>query len=173
MVKCVIDRSKLKDDIGKPLTQALFIEYGYDPTLAIYSWGNEDKEYKGIIYPSLKKLYLAEEDLSEYRFAKTHLLGWFQWQKMNSNKVLKEHIDTWREELYLIMRSEGIESLIDQASNGNFQAAKWLAEGLWEKKGAGRPTKESIQKEAARLDKLRDEYEGDISRLAHFAVVKK
>ena len=163
--KITIDKTKMKDSMGRPLTQSLFLEIGYSD-FAIYSLDDEDKVYKGKVYPSLKRLYLEAEDPSEYSFAKEHLLNWNHWERLNANKQLRAHFDAWRAELSIAIRSDSIRAIMDAALDGtNFQAAKWLAEGGWDKRGAGRPSKEDIQKEAAVASRLHAEFAEDIERL--------
>lgn len=161
-----IDKEKLKDSGGRPLTQSLFLEFGYNTDFAVYTWTDEDKEYKGKIYPSLKKLFLEEEDPTEYRFAKKHLLGWKHWQRLNDNKALRIHFDEWREELEVYIRSQGLRSVIDQ-SEGNFQAAKYLAEKGWEKNRVGRPSKQDAERERRINDGMQD-FLGDVARLSDY-----
>lgn len=58
-----------------PLTQGLFLEIGYTK-YSVYTLKDEDYEYKGQMFPSLKRIYLEMADAGEYEFATTHLLGW-------------------------------------------------------------------------------------------------
>jgi hypothetical protein len=92
------DKSLMKDTMGRPLTQGLFLEFAYDTKFAIFTFNDEDKEYEGKIYTSLKKQFLSCEDPTEYEFATKYLLGWRHWLRMNENKQLKEEFDVWREE---------------------------------------------------------------------------
>lgn len=162
-----IDKSKLKDSRGHPLTQSLFLEMGYNTEFAVYSLKEEDYEYNGKVYPSLKRLYLECEDPTEYDFARKYLLNWSHWKRLKSNKVLKEHFDDWEEELEYRLRSQAVRDIISMSANetGGFQAAKWLADRGWDKRAAGRPSKK--EKEAQdNIDKrLDDEFKADIARL--------
>lgn len=152
-----MDKSLLKSTNGIPLTQSLFLEIGYTD-YAVYTLKDDDYEYKGKVYPSLKKLYLQMEDVGEYLFACEHLLGWEHWQRLCSNKQVAEHIEKWRYELELKLRSQAImeikaKSKIEKGIN----ASKWLAERGWDKRQAGRPTKAEVEREtkvAADLNKL-------------------
>ena len=165
--KFKVEKEKLLDSMGRPLTQSLFLEINYNTEFAIYTLGDEDKVYEGKTYPSLKKLYLEMEDVVEYDFAKTYLLGWSHWQRLNSNKVLAVHFQEWREELALAIRSNAVKAMLDQALEGNnFQATKWLAEGAWDKRRAGRPSKEEVAKETAIARKLHEEFAEDFNRLS-------
>lgn len=69
------DKTKMKDTQGRPLTQSLFLEPNYNVDYAYYTMDDDDKNFKGKVYPSLKRLYLEMEDPTEYEFATTYLLG--------------------------------------------------------------------------------------------------
>lgn len=164
-----IDKSKFKDSGGRYLTQSLFLEFQYDPTFAVFTFEDEDKEYNGKKYISLKKLYLEEEDPTEYSFAKKYLCGLQHWQRMNQNKALREHFDVWREELEVLIRSDAIRAIRDMTAEGNnFQAMKWLAERSWEKRGAGRPSKSERDRDTRINDRINSELEADIIRMGDF-----
>ena len=166
MSKFKVDKSKLKDSMGRPLTQSLFLEIGYKTEFAVYTLDEEDKEYKGKIYPSLKRLYLEEEDAIEYEFAKKYLLGWSHWERLNENKLLSEHFEKWRTELELSIRSTALKGIIEQATkDSGFQANKWLSDRGWIKRAAGRPSKEDINKELAIRQRMTDEFQRDLDRL--------
>jgi len=81
------DKSKLIDTRGRPLTQSLFLEIGYNVEFAVYTLKEFDYEYDGRLYPSLKRLYLQHEDPVEYSFVDTYLYNWDQWQRLCANKV--------------------------------------------------------------------------------------
>lgn len=143
-----LDKSLFRDSGGRYLTQSLFLEFQYDPTFAVFTFNGEDKEYNGKTYYSLKKLYLAEEDPVEYKFATKYLADWDHWKRLNENKALREHFDRWREELEILIRSDAVRTIRDMTGEGaNFQAAKWLADRGWDKRGAGRPSKQEIDRE--------------------------
>ena len=65
----MIDKSRLVDGQGKPLTQSLFLEIGYTD-FSVYTLKDQDYEYNDKVYPSLKRLYLEMEDPTEYEFAR-------------------------------------------------------------------------------------------------------
>jgi hypothetical protein len=167
------DKSLMKDTMGRPLTQGLFLEFAYDTKFAIFTFNDEDKEYEGKIYTSLKKQFLSCEDPTEYEFATKYLLGWRHWLRMNENKQLKEEFDVWREEFEIKLRSEAIRSIVDMTAEGsNFQAAKWLADRGWDKRGAGRPSKAEIER-GKRIDsRIGDELMADINRMDNIVEFK-
>lgn len=160
----MIEKSKLLDNMGKPLTQSLFLEVGYTD-YAVYTWKDRDYEYKGRLYPSLRRLYIEMEDPTEYEFANTHLLNWKQWQRLCENKLIRKEIDEWREELELRLRSKGIKHIISNAKQGGYQSAKWLADKGWDLRSAGRPSKEEIEREKKFQSRVSEEFSADIIRL--------
>lgn len=165
----VIDKAKLIDTMGRPLTQSLFIECGYNLQYAVFTFNDEDKVYQGKVYPSLKKLYLACEDPTEYQFAKKHLLGWNHWKRLNENKMLRTEFDEWREELEIAMRSDAVQAIRDMTADGtNFQAAKWLADRGWDKRGAGRPSKAEKERESRIQDAISGEMDADVIRMEKY-----
>jgi len=166
----VVDKSKLIDVNGNPLTQSLFLEIGYNTEYAIYTLKDNDHTYKGVVYPSLKKLYLAEEDPTEYFFADKYLLGWQHWKRICKNVVLSKYIEDWREELELKLRAQAVRALRDMTAseNGNFQAAKFLADRGWDKRGAGRPSKAELERRAAIGERVDEEFAADIKRLEDY-----
>jgi hypothetical protein len=160
----VIDKSKMYDSGGKPLTQSLFLEIGYTEQ-AVYTLKEQDHYHNGNHYPSLKRLYLLCEDPTEYTFATTYLLGWRHWQRLCENKVLRKHIDEWRDELEVKLRSQGVREMLKSATAGNYQAAKFLADRGWINRGAGRPSKEDIEHEKKVQASISDEFSADVIRL--------
>lgn len=162
-----VDKKDLVDKMGRPLTQSLFLEIGYKTDMAVYSLKDTDHHYRGEVYPSLKRLYLQHEDPTEYDFASTYLLGWNHWKRLTTNKMIRKHIDEWREELELKIKSQAVKDIIDQCAmeGGSFQAAKWLADQGWNKRGAGRPSKEQIEKDKRISERIEDEFRDDVVRL--------
>lgn len=161
-----IDKSKFKDEKGRYIVQGLFLEDRYNVDLAVYTLDGVDKEYKGQLFPSLKKLYLEEGDPEEYLFANKYLFDWKHWQRLCKNAIVGKHIEEWREELRLSLRSEGIATMINLAVNENsYQAAKWLSDEGFIKKQRGRPSKEEVEGEKRRRAQVEKEFEDDFELL--------
>lgn len=154
------------DSMGRPITQSLFLEVSYDPEVAVYTLKEYDHEYEGKLFPSIKRLYIQMEDVIEYDFANKYFLGWQHWLRISNNKLFKKHVEEWRAELELKIRSQAVQDIIDMsAEERSFQAAKWLADKGWAEKRAGRPTKEQIEREREVQDTLNDKYGADVVRL--------
>lgn len=146
MKELIPDKKKMKDKMGRYMTQSLFLESEYDPDVAIFTFDGEDKLYQGKTFISLKRLYLEESDTVEYAFATKYLYDWPHWQKMCKNAVLLTHINAWREELQLKLASEGLATLIHLAINEeSYQAAKYLADKGFVKNSRGRPSNAEIE----------------------------
>lgn len=165
----MIEKDKLQDTMGRPLTQSLFLELQYSD-YAVYTLKEDDYEYKGKIYPSLKKLYLKEEDPTEYAFATKYLLGWQHWKRLCENKAIAKHIDEWREELELKLRCQAIRDMqnLCASESGNYSAAKFLADRGWEKRGAGRPSKADKERHLRVEERLDQEFGADVARMEDY-----
>lgn len=158
-------KEQMTDDMGRPITQSLFLEINYTE-LSVYTLKDDDHELNGKQYPSLKRLYLECEDPTEYEFATTYLLGWKHWLRLCENKAIRKHIDEWRDELEVKLRSQGVKEVIRAANRpGGLQAAKWLADRGWATRGAGRPSKADVDREKAIQANITDEFTADIVRL--------
>lgn len=165
----MIEKDKLQDTMGRPLTQSLFLELQYSE-YAVYTLKEDDYEYKGKTYPSLKKLYLKEEDPTEYAFATKYLLGWQHWKRLCENKAIAKHIEEWREELELKLRCQAIRDMqnLCASENGNYSAAKFLADRGWEKRGAGRPSKADKERHLRIEERLDQEFGADVARMEDY-----
>lgn len=140
---------------GWPLpTQSMFYEMTYDKErdidLCLFTLSENDKEIKGRVYHSLKKLYLDMEDLSEYEFA-TVIFGSYRiWENLCSVKWFQKHLEVWRRELRIKIRGkalkEMIRSLDGTKSPPSFNTMKYLAE-LDKTQGNTKLTKDKIRKE--------------------------
>lgn len=163
-----LNTNVFKDPIkGTWIAQGLFLEPTYDTAFAIYTLAEYDKEYNGKLYLSLKKLYLEEEDITEYIFANKYLGGWSHWQRLQNNQQLAKEIDSWRTELELKLRAKALVRIKEQANKGSYNAAKYIANKEWENTGSGkgRPSKADIKREREKQAKIFEQYEEDAHRL--------
>jgi hypothetical protein len=155
---------------GTFYTQGLFYELTHNQDRALYTLKEHDYTLpNGRVLPSIKQLYLDERDLTEYRFANKYFFSWPHWQRCLGNAMIRKEVEGWREELELLMMSEGLQGVIDEATSGkSYQAAKWLAEKGWLDKSKGRPSNEDknkVLKQAARAKAMHDD---DLSRIRDF-----
>jgi predicted transcriptional regulator len=54
------------------------------------------------------------------------------------------------------------------SADDNFQANKWLSDRGWEKRGAGRPSKQEKLKEERMQQRIEDEFSADIKRMQDY-----
>lgn len=167
----LFDRSQLRDEMNKMRTSSLFVEFpvrgksnGPLMTLRDVPYTMQD----GTVLPSLREIYMQFSDPTEYSVA-MHVLGdWNHWQRLTRNKNIMEYIQLWRDELEVKLRSEAIRGVVEVA-NGTSQsklgAAKYIAEGGWKEKKAGRPTKGQINKQAKIEARIKNEVDEDLERL--------
>ena len=150
-----------KDTIGRFLTHAMFFETriknsGYEPT---FTFKEQDHEYEGVIYTSMRRLYLEIADPTEYLFATATLGSWDHWKKLCNSAIIREQIDKWREELEVKLRAESIQAIAHVATTAGPKgttAAKWIAAAGW-RSGKGRPSKEDKEMERRVTSKLDSE----------------
>lgn len=159
--------SKFKDEKGRLRTQSLFIDYQYDPEIAIYTLKDEDFEYKGKVFPSLKRLYLEIADPTEWEFAQRCFANWDQWQRIANTYATKNNVAKWREELEIKLKSEAIKEMRNKAQDPKgTSAARWLAEKGWEEKRTpGAPSKEEKERQINIDKRVKDELDEDIERM--------
>lgn len=160
-------KKEFKDKMQRWITLGLFLERGYKPT-AMYTTRDEDREYKGEIYPSIKRLFIEcyKEDPTEMLFATSYLGGWQHWKKIKANQELFSMYEEWKEEAEIAVRALGVKSAMEMAVGGkSFAAAKWLAEAGYDKRGAGRPSKADVARETRIASRVKDELDEDYLRL--------
>jgi hypothetical protein len=157
------DKKRMKDSNGRYIVQGLFIQDKYNTHTAQYSWTEEDVVKDGVTYPSLMRLFLDYKDVKEYAFAKEYLYSWTHWKRLKANKLVGDRIAGWIEELELSLEAEGVMTMVDLAEREepSYQAAKYLADRGWDKKGRGRPSKDEVQSHLEAAADVAKEYEED------------
>ncbi len=148
------------------LTQSLFYELTYDFDRAIYTLKDDDYVLRGKRFVSIKKLYLETGDPTEYEFANKYFYNWDHWVRCRSNGAVAQHVDLWKDELEVKLRSAAIREMLS-LGKGNFNAAEWAADGNWEIK-RGRPSKEDIKRDKKIKERITEEVKGDSSRVLSF-----
>lgn len=173
-------RSKYVNSRGVYYIKSLFIDLcsGVDKDACLYTLKSYDDQ-RG--YPSLGRLYVEMGDLTEYEFANKYFANWEHWQIVSKSPSIQEHVERWRKELELKIRSRALRELIDIAdpttgSRNHYEANKFLVSGGWltgeEKKEAakrGRPSKASIKEKAiSEFMEVTEQVENDLERLHKF-----
>ena len=132
-----------KDSKNQWLTRGLFYELSdYTVTdFTQFTIGEKDITKKGKKLLSLKKRFLEVGDPTEYEFAIQHLGGWSHWKAILNSPPILKHVEEWREELEIKIRSKAIYRMVDHAKEGSYQADKFLADRGWDTRKAGAPSK--------------------------------
>jgi hypothetical protein len=162
---------KFKNSAGHYITKALFYENELsDKIYSVYSLKDKDHVVGEKVYPSLKRLFVEEEDLTEYSFATKYLDGWMHWKKICEQDWFKDHLLEWREELEVRVKSKTLARVMTKAKSSgkdSLTADRILLDFNKDKKksSVGRPTKEKIRQEADLLFAARAEHDEDFERI--------
>ena len=160
-----IDKKRLKGKNGGYITQGLFLELSYDDTkYALFTLSGEDRMYNGTNMISLKALYLEMEDIIGYDFDKTYLYDWQHWERMKKNKRIGAEIARWEGELDIKLRSNAVRAINEKSDEGHMEAAKYMAEGKWKQRGAGRPTNLEKQNHLKIVDAVEGDFNNDVAQ---------
>ena len=142
-----------KDPVGRWVTRGLFADKATDFKNCII-WQTMDEA---------RKDFIACGDPTGIVFADKHLGGYDHWLALKSAKALETEITKWEEELEARIRSQSLLQ-IKEMSMDSFQASKFLMDRGWDKRAAGRPTKEMVEKETRIQSKMKESYDNDILR---------
>lgn len=166
------DRSKFKNASGTHLLKPIFYELDdAGRPNAQYSLKTYDASFEGVLYPSLRRLYVELEDPTEYLFAETYLDGWDHWKKLSSASFFQDYLKEWREELEIRLKAKALLRIKLKAEGNSkdaLSADKILLSGGWkpsEGNSVGRPTKEKIKAEADKLFQEKTVFDEDHERL--------
>lgn len=167
-------KDKFSNASGRLLTKALFYETTLEDKYGVlFTLKDDDHVVNGIIYQSLYRLYMEENDPTEYNFATKHLGGWGHWMMLCECNWFKEHLDRWRWEIELKVKAAALKRIEEEAKGegkAKFAANRFLVDGGWipkerAKANVGRPTQERIKKEAERLNQIDRDINEDFARL--------
>jgi hypothetical protein len=143
-----------KDSINRWVTTGLFKETA-----------GQNKEFVCMTLQEARDKFMECGDILGIDFADQHLGGFQHWKNINASPVLQPIIADWVEELEVRIRSKQIKRIDTLAAEGQFQAAKFLADRGWEKRAAGKPSKEEVQRETKVQAKMKDSFSADIARI--------
>jgi hypothetical protein len=171
-----IMRKEFYNSNNQLLTRSLFWETTFQEDTAIYTLKRWDITTPGgKPLKSLYKLYMDMNDITEYDFANKYFDGWEHWQTVSKSWYLKDEVAKWREELEIRVVADALKLIQAEALSDSkyaYAANRYLADRGWKgaeakksTKGAGRPSKASIQEEAARIAAEAHDIEADLKRL--------
>jgi hypothetical protein len=112
-----------------------------------------------------RKTFVEMEDLTEYAPAVALAGSWEEWQRFKKEwPAFNEILQEWKDELEVRLKSKSIMVIVQNAKD-NVEAAKWVAEGKYKPKVAGRPTKAEIEHQKKVDAKVTTAVEDEIERV--------
>jgi hypothetical protein len=131
-------------------TKKLFKEFNPQAELSIDEW---------------RKVFVETEDPTEYTGAMLLVGSWKEWQRFKKEwPGFRDILEEWKSEIEIRIRAKAILSIASKAKD-NVEAAKWIAEGKFNKRAAGKPSKAETERAAKVEAKLTDAVEDEIARV--------
>tara|TARA_R110000782_G_scaffold265611_1_gene359467 strand:- start:71 stop:430 length:360 start_codon:yes stop_codon:yes gene_type:complete len=99
---------------------------------------------------------LVPNDPTEYEFAMQVFSSWDCWTAICKSPPLKPHIDKWRKEAEVKVKSQAIQSIAEEMKSGgrsSFSAAKLLLEKGWLDKDNASKAKAKLQAKEEEINK--------------------
>lgn len=154
-----------KNSNGRYRTSDLFEEFNISEYPAYWTLKGVDTKL-----PSLKKIFLSYEDITEYDFAVDHFEDFAHWEEISRSPRIKEHVEQWRKELLLKIKARALKGIIHDAVKDNkFECNKFLLTNGWVDKTEGpkrgRPSKEEIKQELHRQAETEKDLMDDLNRI--------
>lgn len=159
--------SEFKNSNGVWLLRELFFETATNKDNVLYTLKSEDL---GDI-PSLYRLYMESDDVTEYDFAIEHLGGWAHWKLLAAASFFQPYITEWRDELEIRARSRALAKVIATAAGDSkdaFAAQKFVANKEWDKNkppARGRPSNAQVKAAANDMAAEQKRLSDDLARL--------
>jgi len=119
--------------------------------------------------PSVRDHYMRACDPTGYTTATALFEGWQHWERIFAAKQFACHLDVWKDELEVLMRSETIQSLyISATTEGSkgIAAAKYIVERGWEKSKPVSDRQQALMdRRAAKMANARQTVANDAARM--------
>ena len=114
------NKARMCDSTGRKLTVGLFEELTDNPATAVFKLS------------AWRDVYVRVADPTDYRAAMELLGNWDHWLALCASRPFMAHLEQWRKEVEVKLRSEAIKELVGQSKGAKgTMAAKWLAENGW------------------------------------------
>ena len=145
----IINLKSVDQVSGRLITKGLFKQFNPEATECLEDW---------------RRKFVDSMDLTEYAGAIACIGSWENWKafKRNWPRFQREHLNNWLEEIEVRMKSQALKTLI---MSGDTASAKFIAEGKYKEKRAGRPTNEEKQRQLGIEVQVEKEIEADLARL--------
>jgi hypothetical protein len=169
-----IDVSKMKNAGGKLLTAALFWEVGAlhkeHNTYTLDSRDLNKTDYAGVnkVLPSIQRLYIEENDPTEYNFAVKYFYDFRHWQQIKESAWFQDTYKSMQDALAAKIASQSVQEMLElvESKKAGHQTLAWLAnKGYLEKEKVGRPNKKAVEKQAAQAVQRKVEEQQELDEL--------
>ena len=156
---------------GVHLTKALFYEKSGDKANVLYTLKDTDITIGDSCFPSLYKLYMEMEDITEFEFAERYFENWEHWMLLCSLSWFSFRAERFRHDLELKLKLQALSHIIAVSRSSTrdaYGASKYILEKGYEKKKAnnvGRPSTEQIHKQAKILVNENSLIDADFDRI--------
>lgn len=156
-----------KNASGAHYLKALFFEVALEPNKDYVLYTLKSEDHNG--YKSIHRLFIEENDPTEYNFATKYFASWAHWKMVRECSWFKPVYEAMKEELEVKIRADALNDLrksrIDPKNR--VQVNKYLLDKGWEDKSdtRGRPSKEKIKSEADKMVKDQELINDDYGRL--------
>lgn len=134
----------------------------------LYTLKSDDYQPEGYDQklPSLRRLYLEEDDLTEFFVAEKYFDGQPHWKRLTSQEWFMKELAPLRDELQTKHQAQYLRSLRDDALKGDKVTARYLLDRVEKSdQKAGRPTKAKIKQEAEKIVRESVDIKDDFLRL--------
>ena len=156
-----------KNASGTHFLKALFFETALEPDRDYVLYTLKQEDHRG--YPSLHRLFVEENDPTEYLFAIKYFASWTHWKMVKECNWFKPYYEAMKEELELKIKAKALVDLMKAKEDprNTVQVNRYLIEHGWDKEDKrGRPSKEKVKQEADKLFKEKDIILADWERLS-------
>lgn len=135
------------------------------PSKGLFQEFNANGEYS---LAKWKDEFISIADPTEYEAALLLAGSWDEWQRIKREwpEFRDSILIDWLAEVEIKLRSEAVRQICMQATDPKgTAAAKWIAEGKYNPRKAGKPSKAEIEKQAKIQARVDNEVDDDIARV--------
>lgn len=143
-----------KDTMGRWVTSGFFKETA-----------GENKSFVAMTIEEARTRFIKCNDMFGIDFADKYLGGFQHWKAIQASPVMQPYVAEWKEELELRLRSLQLKRIASLSDEGQFQAAKFLMDRGWEKRSAGKPSKDEVARETRVQSNMAKDFKADFARI--------
>jgi len=100
------------------VTCGMFLEFDSPDSWVQFTLATYDQNHNGLLVPSIHRLYVEHNDLSEYDFAVTHFYSFAHWELVKSQSWFIDQYRLMRKELEAKLQSKSMRCMVNQITSG-------------------------------------------------------